>query len=409
MKSNFNPDKFKAFPTNNNTGPKFDLTVNAPKMKPIDNMPGAINWAQPEPNKFFPGGKVPHQQNMLGAEIMQKQAQIKVYNANEVLGTPDYTARNHNGHSAGVGYITDFCRKQSGDCWGSNGLNHGATQLANPVHIKAINLARTGLDSNDAANLFYVLRDFNFNLDIINLSGNNIGDNGVACMINGITCLNKQTLYKAPEWKPYAASFNTVQNVTILNLSNTNIGDKGVEVITDALVNGKIPATKYIDVSDNNIYHIGQGHLIKAVEEAPNDSLNITFVSGDRLLKPQGSIGHQALKTVLKSHLEYAASQGVHPNNIKVDKTFMDYFKQGGVITTKVVFGVGKCTTWPLGLLDTNMAELGIDVSLELLGNKTLQKVNTVVCLGMEGHDILIDQTFTDIVGEASNSDCVIF
>jgi len=76
MKNNFNPDKFKAFSTNNNTGPKFDLTVQVPKIKPIDNMPGAPNWGQPGPNKHFPNGIVPPLQNMLGKEIMQKQAQM---------------------------------------------------------------------------------------------------------------------------------------------------------------------------------------------------------------------------------------------------------------------------------------------------------------------------------------------
>ena len=84
------------------------------------------------------------------------------------------------------------------------------------------------MHDRDSGNLFYVLRDFNFNLEILNLSNNRIGDLGVESMIYGITGLQYQTLYSAESgWKPYQSSIKTVQNVISINLSNNQISDKG--------------------------------------------------------------------------------------------------------------------------------------------------------------------------------------
>ena len=46
--------------------------------------------------------------------------------------------------------------------------------------------------------------------------------------------------------------FNTVK----LDLSNCNIGDIGADILGHALASGKLPATKEIDVSGNNIRHL---------------------------------------------------------------------------------------------------------------------------------------------------------
>ena len=108
-------------------------------------------------------------------------------------------------------------------------------------------------------------------------------------------------------------------------------------------------------------------------------------------------------------HLEFAASQGVHPNNIKINKTGYDYFKQGAVVGGKIALGVGKCVYWPLGLIDTTAPELTIDALIGLSESKTLSKLNTVVCLGMEGYDLATDSDFVNLSKEAVDNDCCIF
>ena len=234
------------------------------------------------------------------------------YAANEVLGTVGNTTRNDLGHSATVGYIIDFCRKQSGDFWGSNALNHGATKLANPVHIKAINLAKTGLDNNDMANLFYILRDFNFNLDIINVSGNKFNDQAIPTLLNGISSINKQTLYKAPEWKPFADSKNTVQNVKILNLSSNNLGDDAADIISKAIISGQLKNTKTVDVSGNkNITQNGWEIFAVAVKKVQTNTIAIKVATADTL---------QGMKEFLTKGFKYYTQT----HKIVVTKEFQD-------------------------------------------------------------------------------------
>lgn len=180
----------------------------------------------------------------------------KVYNYNEVLGTVGNTAKIGGGNNnASVWHMIEFCHKKSSDCWGSNALKHGAGGADGPYHAKAINIGWCDVDDNDIANFFYVLRDFNFDMDMINVAGNKITDYGVACIVNGITCINNQTLYSAANgWKPYLGPMKTVQHVKYLNLSGNNIGDDGAKVIADALAAGKLPSTRKIDISGNHYY-----------------------------------------------------------------------------------------------------------------------------------------------------------
>ena len=126
----------------------------------------------------------------------------KQYAPAEVLGSPGNTSKNVYGDSGPIHDIIAFCRKKSGDCWGSNALHHGPGGVDGPLYVKAINLGRTDMHDKDAGNLFYVLRDFNFNLDIINLSNNKLGNVVVESMIYGITCANYQTLYNPSNWQP---------------------------------------------------------------------------------------------------------------------------------------------------------------------------------------------------------------
>ena len=314
----------------------------------------------------------------------------KIYNHSDVLGVYGNTDRNHNAHSKTVANIIDYCREFSSHCWGSNALDHKAGGAEGAMHVKAINLGKAGLDSNDAANLFYVLRDFNFNLDIINLSGNNIGDNGVACMMNGITSQNKQTLYKAPEWKPYTATFNTVQKVTVLNLSNVNMGDKGVEVITDALINGKILATKAIDVSGNNIYESGKAYFSKALEAVEQNIVVVT----DKVT----CVSKQALQSTIKGMLYIAKSNGISTKEVLTTDETIEHCKQGTWNVGKNVgYGLVKCFTGadtPIALYEMDLQTLIIKTVGGIFN--PVKKPAQFLCITEETVFSVVDEEFAN-------------
>jgi len=282
----------------------------------------------------------------------------KIYNHSDVLGAYGNTDRNHNAHSKTVANIIDYCREFSSHCWGSNALDHAAGGKEGPMHVKAINLGKSGLDPNDAANLFYVLRDFNFNLDIINLSGNNLGDHGITCMINGITSQNKQTLYKAPDWKPYTAAFNTVQNVTILILSNVNMGAAGANVISEALVSGKLPATKVIDATGNHLVPTGEGYFANALKSEAVKFIAITL---------EVHAGQKAVVDFLKKGSSYYFKEFVKnfKNNIDTqyiktdeDSAFMHCKESVPKAVVGVTLGIAKCTN-PIAKIINSLPQSG--------------------------------------------------
>jgi hypothetical protein len=185
----------------------------------------------------------------------------KQYAPTEVLGASGNTSKNVYGDSGPIHDIIAFCRKKSGDCWGSNALHHGHGGVDGPLYVKAINLARTDMHDKDAGNLFYVLRDFNFNLDIINLSNNKLGNVAVESMICRITCLQYQTLYNPSNWQPYQSTIKTVQSVVNINLSNNQIGDDGAKLLAHYLTNGTLPHLKSLDVSGNQFSEVGNKYF----------------------------------------------------------------------------------------------------------------------------------------------------
>ena len=270
----------------------------------------------------------------------------KEYHYTEVLGTAGSTARDHNNHCATIAYIIDFCRKQSSHCWGSNALDHPAGGAEGPYHAKAINIGWCDVDDNDMANLFYVLRDFNFNMDIINISGNKVGDHGVACMINGITGINYQTLYNPTNWQPYKSpNLKVTQSVVKIILSNNKIGDHGAKTISDALASGKLPATKEIDVSGNQITQNGDTKIVQALKGVKQDIVVFTRTL-DEINKVGGDEGKEAQITALKNIIERGKAIGTYDKAMVVDRSLWGSIKHNikkAELSYNHLIGFGKC------------------------------------------------------------------
>lgn len=309
-------------------------------------------------SSFMPSGLVPNIHNVStgsgfgsSAASSFQRAVCGKYSETEVLGTVGNTAKIGGGNNnASVWHMIEFCHKKSSDCWGSNALKHGAGGADGPYHVKAINIGWCDVDDNDIANFFYVLRDFNFDMDMINVAGNKITDYGVACIVNGITCINNQTLYSAANgWKPYLGPMKTVQHVKYLNLSGNNIGDQGAKVIADALAAGKLSSTRKIDISSNHVTPKGETALVKALKGVGQDIAVFTQTL-DEIVKMSGDEGKEAQVKALKHVIERGKAVGTYDKTIVVDKSFLGKINNSFKnieIGVDQVFGFGKCHLLP--------------------------------------------------------------
>jgi hypothetical protein len=262
----------------------------------------------------------------------------KLYEPEEVLGMSGHTAKNPYGDSQTIDQIVEHCNKMSNSCWGSNAILCGGGK----GYMKAINLGRTDMHDRDSGNLFYTLRNYNFNLEILNLSNNRIGDLGVESMIYGITSLQYQTLYSADNgWKPYQSNLKTVQNIISINLSNNQIGDGGAKLLADYLANGSFSNTKSIDVSGNQITTTGEGYFAKALESAKVTSITVVLTAKNSL---------KEIANFIKTGFNYYAKE-FHIEQIAMDGESQKYLtncqKVGVNVTSGFVSGVMKCNQLP--------------------------------------------------------------
>ena len=262
----------------------------------------------------------------------------KIYDYSEVLGTSGHKKKNPYGDSETIDYIIEFCRRKYDDCWGSNALHHGSGGNDSPLYVKAINLGKTDMYDKDAGNLFYVLRDFNFSMDIINLSNNKLGNLGVESMIYGITCLQYQTLYNAESgWKAYQGSLKTAQSVVNINLSNNQIGNGGAKLLADAIACGSLPSTKSIDVSANQITSTGYGYLINSLKSSKVTDIIIKHYNLSFLGNKETKIGF------MRDYLNQAEANGIDTKNIVVDKNISTVLKNTGKLSISISYGFAKC------------------------------------------------------------------
>jgi len=248
-------ERFKA---PNNFKPKLDLTVNAPKIKPIDNMPGAPNWGQPQPNKFFPNGVVPPLQNMLGKEIMQKQVQIQKTQYNKT-GITDNNI---------TSFYFDSVKEKYTSTSYENFAVKSLTCKAKALKDDGVNFSNTTKSivfkncdiNNQSLNEFnYIFTDCAAKLNYLEFSNCNV--QSATTLFYGIKTSNQ--------------SFKNNANIIHLNLHGNKINDDDIKWVADSIFKGQAPHLKTLDISGNLLTKVGEESLSFAVNNTPNESLAI--------------------------------------------------------------------------------------------------------------------------------------
>lgn len=184
--------------------------------------------------------------------------------------------------------------------------------------------------------------------------------------------------------------FYTTWNVLRLDLSNNNIGDDGAKCIADGLAKGFFPLTKQINLSGNKITETGEAYLINAVKVSANTDLNVFAVkAGWRNTDPMWK---QIVKSTLKGFLQHAKNQGIDTEHVATNKSALDYILNIYEMGKNMLFGWGKCSNTLLEILsfNTNAPSITKGFALEMYGTKAMKKADFRICMAIEAHDAIV-------------------
>jgi hypothetical protein len=158
--------------------------------------------------------------------------------------------------------------------------------------------------------------------------------------------------------------FYTTWNVLRLDLSNNNIGDDGAKCIADGLAKGFFPITKYIKLSGNKITKEGDNKLVQALKGKTQDIVIVTQKLEQKLKMIGGSKEEKI--AIYKELIKQAAEQGIDTKGIVADNSIKSKVKLGW----KSVTGFAKCNWSPEDMVKT-YAQDKITAKI----SKTLSKV----------------------------------
>ena len=273
---------------------------------------------------------------------------------------------------------------------------------------RAINLASSGVKDSDLSKFCSVIDSYTFNLEALYLNNNAIGNDGIAKLIPAIKG-SKYTMYRQFEngesvypprivaedlrflsykYDPSNPKFIT-QSIVFLNLANNKIGDQGAKTIADALVGGKLPSTKSLDVSGNNLTKTGYGYFVKALKSASDVVITLS--------KESVNSGKKAIKCSLKTFVDYAEKQGVNTKQIATNKNVFEYMHNIKTMINDFFIGFIKCKT-RLDYLEDGITTS--DVALELMIKQVGKKftpADTMVCIYSTAEEAFITPEGVDL------------
>ena len=270
-----------------------------------------------------------------------------------------------------------------------NSLGYGPDALAS---LTTLNLSHNYLSDGHAKILSDGLYGYTLNLQVFNFCNNTIGPLGLDFLVKGSIGIDHLQ-------KGGSDIHNMMQGVltlpttsiVCLNLANNKLGDVGAaDILSHALASGKLPATKQIDVSGNNITDVGKGCLAKAIDRA---SQKITVA-----LETIQNVSKETFKLAIKGMIEVAKLNGINPKEALTTQETVEYCKKGSWnVGKKITYGIVKCITpadTPIALYEMDLHSLVVGTATNVLN--PLKKPAQFVCLTQETFFSVVDEDFTN-------------
>jgi len=134
-----------------------------------------------------------------------------------------------------------------------------------------------------------------------------------------------------------------LNNISNLNLSNNQIGDDGVKLLADSLAKGEMPKLKVLHLHGNKITDEGQDALVNVLKNETVQSIIITTMTvfEKYQLNINGSADRKM--SIYENRLEQAKALGVDVDNVVVERTTWDWIKNKGKFCTSLFAGWVKC------------------------------------------------------------------
>ena len=227
-----------------------------------------------------------------------------------------------------------------------NSQGYGADALAS---LRSINLSHNYLEDHDIEKLNNGLYGYKLSLQVFNFCNNNMGAVGLYHLIKGSIGIDHLRT-GGNDIHNMMQGILTLPTTSIvcLNLANNNIGDIGAGIIGHALINGKLPHTRHIDISGNGISETGDTAIVQALKGIWQDIAVFTHTLDEILKMDEGS--REEKVAIYRGIIEKGRAAGTYDEAMVVDKSFLGKIsnaKKGIFFGGKWLFGFGKCHLLP--------------------------------------------------------------
>lgn len=179
-------------------------------------------------------------------------------------------------------------------------------------------------------------------------------------------------------------------HVIKLDLSNCNISDGGASLIAEALCDGKLASTKYINLSGNKITETGKGFIIKAIDKI-NHGISVT-------LETIQNISKETFKISVKAMLSIAKNNGISTKEALTTEETIEHCKKGVPnVGYNLSWGIIKCFTGastPIALYEMDGHSLLVNTTVSIIN--PLKKPMQFVCMTQETFFSVVDEDFAN-------------
>ena len=200
--------------------------------------------------------------------------------------------------------------------------------------VRIIDISKSNIKNEDIGVLVQHLQYQRLNLDKFDVSNNSIGYGAVENLFYTFSLSRSNT---------------ALYNIKFINLSNNQIGDDGAKYIASHLGNGQHPNLRCLDVSGNNLSYeicIGFSKIVQSIKQ----NIIIKVDKFSDIVKKQKNLSFgskEERQIAIKDYMKQVESQGVDTQNIAVSKDIFTGTINGTKLGVNFLFGITKCQVIP--------------------------------------------------------------